>query len=114
MDFDESLNVIKSDFAAWRALVVLDDKPLRRYVMCWRPSLVRRVSDWPIGSDIASLWDCVHVDVQALSEMTGDALPDVQSRLRQAQGMELIYPDGTVARDVARVMAGKLSEIKGM
>ena len=54
------------------------------------------------------------MDLQALSEMTGDALPDVQSRLRQAQGMELIYPDGTVARDVARVMAGKLSEIKGM
>lgn len=114
MDFDTELDRVKQRFEAWRALVVLDDKPLRRYVMCWRPSLVRRVSDWPVTPGIASLWDCVHVDLQALSEMTGDALPDVQSRLRQAQGMELIYPDGTVARDVARVMAGKLSEIKGM
>lgn len=114
MDFDAALSAVKERFEAWRALVVLDDKPLRRYVMCWKPSLVRRFNDWPVRSDIASLWDCVYVDVQALSEMTGDALPDVQSRLRQAQGMELIYPDGTVARDVARVMAGKLKEIKGM
>ena len=114
MNFDSALNEVKGRFEAWRALVVLDDKPLRRYVMCWRPSLVSRVSDWPVTPGIAGLWDCVHVDLQALSEMTGDALPDVQSRLRQAQGMELIYPDGTVARDVARVMAGKLSEIKDM
>lgn len=114
MDFDDALERIKERFEAWRALVVLDDKPLRRYVMCWRPSLVRRFNDWPDGNDIASLWACVDVDLQALCEMTGDALPDVQSRLRQAQGMELIYPDGTVARDVARVMAGKLKEIKGM
>ncbi len=114
MNFDTALNEVKGRFEAWRALVVLDDKPLRRYVMCWRPSLVRRFNDWPDRSDIASLWDCVHVDLQALCEMTGDALPDVQSRLRQAQGMELIYPDGTVARDVHRVMTGKLKEIKGM
>lgn len=45
---------------------------------------------------------------------TGDALPEVQSRLRQAQGMELIYPDGSVASAVAKVMKGKLAEIKGM
>lgn len=114
MDFDSSLERVKERFEDWRAMVVLDDKPLRRYVMCWRPSLVRRFNDWPDRNDIASLWDCVVVDVQALSEMTGDALPDVQARLRQAQGMELIYPDGSVAQAVRRVMAGKLAEIKGM
>lgn len=72
--------------------------------------LCGRFNDWPDRSDIASIWDCVHVDLQALSEMTGDAIPDVHSRLRQVQRMELIYADGTVAR----VMAGKLKEIKGM
>lgn len=114
MDFDDALERIKERFEAWRALVVLDDKPLRRYVMCWRPGLVTRINDWPERTDIASLWACVHVDLQALSEMTGDALPDVQARLRQAQGMELIYPDGSVADAVSRVLKGKLAEIKGM
>ncbi len=114
MNFDEALRRVKERFEDWRALVVLDDKPLRRYVMCWRPSLVRRVLDWPVTPGIAGLWDCVEVDMRALCEITGDALPDVQSRLRQAQGMELIYPDGSVARAVAKVMKGKLAEIKGM
>ena len=67
MDFDTELDRVKQRFDAWRALVVLDDKPLRRYVMCWRPSLVRRVSDWPVTPGIASLWDCVHVDLQGLA-----------------------------------------------
>jgi hypothetical protein len=114
MDFDHALERAKARFEDWRALVVLDDKPLRRYVMCWRPCLVRRLTDWPPRDDIASLWGCVDIDLQALCEMTGDALPDVQSRLRQAQGMELIYPDGSVAQAVARVLKGKLAEIKGM
>ena len=114
MDFEDRLDLIKQRFEDWRALVVLDDKPLRRYVMCWRPSLVRRVMDWPVTPGIAGLWECVEVDMAALCEITGDALPDAQSRLRQAQGMELIYPDGSVARAVARVMMGKLAEIKGM
>ena len=33
--------MIKVRFEDWRALVGLDEKPLRPSVMCWRPSQMR-------------------------------------------------------------------------
>ena len=111
MDFEEALRAHKDSFEDWRALVVLDDKALRRYVMCWTPHLVRRLHDWPAGETLPDLWDCVRVDLKALGDLTGDSPPDVMARLRQAQGLKVIYPDGTVADTVARVLRKKLQEI---
>lgn len=111
MDFDEILALRKEEFEAWRAMVVLDDRAVRRYVMCWRPSLVRRLHDYPIGYTMADLWDCVKVDYDALGEMTGETTADVMARFRQLQAMELIYPDGSVAFPVVKVMSAKLQEI---
>lgn len=111
MDFETILSLRKEEFESWRAMIVLDDKVVRRYVMCWRPSLVRRVEDYPVGYTMADLWDCVKVDYQALSEITGDGLPDVMGRFRQLQAMELIYPDGSIAAAVVSVMTAKLQEI---
>lgn len=114
MNFDESLEQYKAQFTEWRALVVLDDKALRRYVMCWSPALVQQLSDWPLSHTPTDLWACVRVDFQALADLTGDSLPSVMSYFRQAQGMQLIYPDGSVAVTVAGLLDKKLSQIRGV
>lgn len=111
MDFDTILALRKEEFQEWRAMIVLDDKAVRRYVMCWRPSLVRRIHDYPSGYSLADLWACVAVDYQALSEISGEGLPDVMGRFRQLQAMELIYPDGSIAAAVVRTLRAKLHEI---
>lgn len=66
-----------------------------RHVLAAQP--VRRVSDWPVTPGIAGLWDCVHVDLQVPSEMTGDARLIARGCGRRRGWM--IYPMGTVARD---------------
>lgn len=111
MNFDELLEQLKAQFTDWRALVVLDDKALRRYVMSWGPALVQRLSDWPLGDTAPDLWQCVRVDYQALADLTGDSLPQVMSYFRQAQGLQLIYPDGRVAAAVATLLHKKVREI---
>lgn len=112
--FAEALAPHKDRFEPWRALIVLDDKPLRRYVMAWSRQLVRLVDGWPLEGDLPTLWRCVEVDVQALGDLTGDSPQEVLARLRQAQGLELIYPDGTVADAVANVLRAKMDEIRGI
>jgi hypothetical protein len=110
--FDEVLDLHKGRFVGYRALVVLDDKPLRRLVMCWGPQLVRRYNEYPLDNTMADLWDCVKVDYQALVDLTGQPLPEVMGYFRQAQGMQLIYPDGSVAFAVVDVLNSKLEEIR--
>jgi hypothetical protein len=114
MDFDELLECYQRDFKAYRALIVLDDKILRRYVLCWNPHLVQRVHSFPMGESVKDLWDCVAVDYKALGELTGDSLPDVMARFRQVQGQQLIWPDGTVNGSVASILANKMAEITGL
>lgn len=104
MQFEECLEAHKENFEPFRAMVVLDDKALRRYVLCWGPMLVRRVSDWPLGNTLHDLWDCVTVNFKALGDLTGDSLPEVMGYFRQAQGMQLIYPDGSIEVEVVRVL----------
>jgi hypothetical protein len=111
--FEAALEIHKEKFEPFRALVVLDDKALRRYVISWGSQLVRRVDDYPLGDSMADLWNCVTVDYQALADLTGDSLPHVMSYFRQAQGLQLIYPDGSVAAEVIRLLHKKLMEIKG-
>ncbi len=56
------------------------------------------------------LWDCVTVDFQALADLPGDPLPAVMGRFRQAQGLQLIHPEGGVADAVVNVLRKKLAE----
>lgn len=111
--FDATLEIHKEKFVTYKALVVLDDKALRRYVLCWGPHLVRRHDDYPLDTAMADLWACVTVDYQALADLTGHSLPQVMAYFRQAQGMQLIYPDGSVAFAVADLLSKKLEEIRG-
>jgi hypothetical protein len=108
--FDAALDIQKEKFTPFKALIVLDDKVLRKYVMCWGPELVRRLNDYPRDTTMADLWDCVRVDFQALADLTGDSMPQVMARFRQAQGLQLIYPDGNVADAVTRVLRKKMVE----
>jgi len=112
MHFDDSLKDIKRQFEPWRALVVLDDKALRRQVLSWGPQLIRRLSDWPEGRHLADLWACVEVDFNALAELAGETQVDVRLHFRQAQGLGLIYPDGSVASAVREVLTSKFNELK--
>lgn len=112
MLFDDLLLRHKDRFESWRALVVLDDKPLRRQVLSWGPQMVRQVSDWPTGQGLADLWDCVEVNFEALAELTGETQVEVRMRFRQAQGMGLIYPDGSVAHPVRDLLQAKVREIR--
>lgn len=114
MEFDELLEIIKEEFEVYRALIVLDDKALRRYVMSWGPQLVRRVSTWPAGDTITDLWGCVHVDYQALADLTGHSLPAVMGHFRQAQGLQLIYPDGTVPDAVTQMLRKEFKKITAL
>lgn len=113
MTFDELLAKHKAAFQEWRALVVLDDKALRRYVMCWGPALLRQHSEYPLGNSLMDLWECVSVDMVALAELVGESQSDVLSRFRQAQGMQLIYPDGTVSMAVQKVMKLRMKDVLG-
>ena len=110
--FDATLAIHKAKFEPYRALIVLDDKPMRKYFMCWGPQLVRRIDDYPLDTAMADLWDYVRVDYQALADLTGDPMPAVMGRFRQAQGLQLIYPDGTVADAVANVLRKKLAPMQ--
>lgn len=106
--FESILELQKEQFEPYRALIILDEKMLRKYVICWGPQLVRRHNDYPINDTLADLWDCVTVDYQALAELTGDSLPQVMAYFRQAQGLQLIYPDGTLAGAVVNVLKKKM------
>lgn len=110
MRFDDTLDRIKAQFVGFRALLVLDDKVLRRYVMAWGPLLVRRVDDWPLDDTLAGLWACVDVDFDALGDLTNDSHADVVARFRQMQALELVYPDGTVAQAVVKVLTNELNK----
>ncbi|MDP1530328.1 MAG: hypothetical protein Q8M05_13180 [Rhodoferax sp.] len=109
--FEAALDLHKEKFEPFRALVVVDDKALRRYVMRWGPALVRRHDDYPLDNDMGTLWACVTVNFQALADLTGHSLPQVNSYFRQAQGLQLIYPDGTVPDAVVKLLRRKLNEI---
>lgn len=111
--FDAALELIKDQFPAYRAIVVVDDKLLRRLVLCWRPSLVRRFMQ-PTGNTLADLWRAVDVDFEALGRLTSFSQADVLARFEQARGLELIYPDGSLPQEVLNVLMSKLREVKGL
>lgn len=109
--FEAALELHKEKFEPYRALIVLDDKALRRYVLSWGPQLVRRDHNYPMDDDMAALWACVTVDFSALADLTGHSLPHVMGYFRQAQGLQLIYPDGSVPFAVSKLLRKKLAEI---
>lgn len=112
--FEAALELHKEKFEPYRALIVLDDKALRRYVMSWGPGLVRRHDDYPLDNDMAALWACVTVNFQALADLSGDSMPQVMSYFTRAQGLQLIYPDGTVPAALVKLLRKKLNEISGV
>ena len=103
------LEDIKDRFPPARALLVLDDKTLRRYVLSWSPMLVRVVKDWLDDDTLAAAWACVVVDTAALADLTGDSPPAVAAALRQLQALEMVYPDGTIPRAVNQVLTKRFN-----
>ncbi|MGE0350962.1 hypothetical protein [Hydrogenophaga sp.] len=102
--FEICLDEHKERFNKPRALLVREEKTLRRYVLSWNPQLVRRFIEPHGDASLADLWDCVDVNHQALAELTGDSMPDVMATLRRLQALELIYPDGTLPVAVVRLL----------
>lgn len=114
MQFEELLEELKEGFTAFKALIVLDDPALRRYVLCWGPQLVRRHTDYLYGHTMAELWDCVTVDYAVLADLTGHSGPQVMAYFRQAQGLELIYPDGSINSAVIKLLDKKMKQLSGL
>lgn len=112
--FSEYVQDLGDRFPEGRALLVLDDKTLRRYVLCWGPALVRRLNDWPEDSQPATLWDCVEVNLDALADLAGDTLSDARARLRQIQGLGLVLPDGSLPAAVMRVLTTEVQRAQGV
>jgi hypothetical protein len=96
-------------FPPARALLVLDNKTLRRYVLSWSPLLVRVVKDWPDDDTLAAAWACVEVNTETLSDLTGDSPPAVAAALRQLQALEMVHPDGTIPRAVTQVLTKRFN-----
>ena len=109
--FESALDLHKAKFEEYRALIVIDDKTLRRYAMAWSPLLVRLQDEWPLDNGMVDLWKCVVVDFQALADLTGDTIPEVMGTFQRAKGLHLIYPDGSVPAAVKFVLLAKLREI---
>ena len=61
LDFDELLDRHKREFDSFRALIVLDEKNLRRYVLCWGPHLVQRRHSYPLADTLKDLWQLLAV-----------------------------------------------------
>lgn len=101
-------------FEPYRALAVDQDAPLLRLVLSWGPALVRQLHTDPAGSDLRDLWDCVDVDTQALADLTGWGLPQVMSTLRQAQGLRLIWPDGSLAEPLVLLLDKRYKDRLGL
>lgn len=112
--FQAALDLHKERFEGFRALIVLDDKTLRRYVLAWSPLLVKLRDDWPLDNSLADLWKCVDVDMQALADLTGDALAEVHGNFQRARGLQLIYPDGSIPAMVGAVLMAKMREITAL
>lgn len=104
--FQAAVDLHREKFEPYRALIVLDDKTVRRYVLAWSPALVRLLNDWPLDDTLADLWECVKVDHDKLADLTGDPLPTVLSSLRRVQGLGLVYPDGSIPPAVVQVLSG--------
>jgi hypothetical protein len=51
----------KREFDSFRALIVLDEKNLRRYVLCWGPHLVQRRHSYPLADTLKDLWQLLAV-----------------------------------------------------
>lgn len=109
--FAAALDEHREHFEPWRALVVLDDPVMRRYVVAWSAALVTVLNQWPDDTSMPGLWACVQVDTRALGDLTGDSAQQVLARLRQAQGLQLIYPDGSVPAAVITLLTKKLQQI---
>lgn len=113
--FSVALEELRDEFPEHRACLVLDDKTVRRYVVAWNPSLVRvRSGGYIYGRTMPDLWECVHVDLQALMDITGDSEPEVRAMLRRLQALQLIYPDGTVPLAAKNVVLSRLADIKSI
>lgn len=112
--FSSALDRIREEFPEQRACLVLD-KQVRRYVVSWSPALLRMVSRYPMGSSLQDLWDCVHVDLTAVMDITGDPEPVARAmlrRLQSLQSLQLIYPDGSVPDAAIKPLMSRLSEVR--
>ena len=79
-------------------------------VLSWGPELVRQRYSEPAGHELRDLWDCVEVDNQAMADLTGWGLPQVLATFRQAQGLRLIWPDGSLADPLAQLLDQRMKD----
>lgn len=108
---------------AWRAretketaAIALRDSALQKVLAAW-PAVPVAVDEaaFPVFAPGASvpweaLWEGVQADVPALAELTGLQTGLAMVSFRRAQGLRLIYPDGTLHGMAKMVLQALIKE----
>jgi hypothetical protein len=70
----------------------------------------RRLSEWPEESSWQALWDCVHVDVEAIATLADDVPAVALRNIERIKGLRLVYPDGTIQPMVEKIIVKKITD----
>lgn len=110
MNFDELLEQYKANPRRESAALLLNDGALLKYCVVFKQVKPRRLSEWPEESNWQALWDCVHVDVEAIATLADDVPAVALRNIERIKGLRLVYPDGTVLPEVALLLEKRIAE----
>lgn len=111
MDFDELLARYKAEPRTQSAALVTQDPNLLRYCICFMQKKPMRVMDWPMEASWDALWQCVHVDLEALAVLADDVEPEAMRQMERLKGLRLVYPDGTLQPLISKLIEKRLKEL---
>lgn len=110
MNFDELLEQYKANPRRESAALVLNDGALLKYCVVFKQVKPKRLHDYPFERSWEALWDCVQVDTERLAILADDVPAVALRNLERIKGLRLVYPDGTVQRDVEMLLQKRIDE----
>lgn len=110
MNFEELLEQYKASPRRESAALVLNDGVLLKYCVVFKQVRPRRLHDWPEDNTWPALWACVHVDVEAIATLADDVPAVALRNIERIKGLRLVYPDGTILREVELVLEKRIDE----
>lgn len=110
MNFDELLEQYKANPRRESAALLLNDGALLKYCVVFKQVKPRRLSEWPEESSWQALWDCVHVDVEAIATLADDVPAVALRNIERIKGLRLVYPDGSIQPMVEKIIVKKITD----
>ena len=112
-DFEYGLADFKAYEAQTDAAILLQDTQLLKYAALWKPSMVQRLTETPIGVTLPDYWDCVQVNYKHIADMADEPENRARFQVRRLMELQLIYPDGTRSQlasiDILKFMRDRLA-----